>query len=447
VSQAITRRRFVGLAAGSGVTVVGAACSAPGSGPAAPDKSTVAGPVLFWPSTINDITMPFWAAIKTGFTAAWPKADLQLDDSVAGANQSRDDKLLAGLAAGTAWDVWQRDIPPSYQQVLVDRAFVMAMDDAFATMPNLKRIFPWARERGRLGGKLWGVPYGVEFGPVWVNKGVFNKVGIKTMPKTWDEFLDINRTIKSAGIQPMNISSSRSNPGHYFSMFFMGLIGKDGFEDLLWRDKKWEGHPGVIQAAQDLVDFVKQGWIPQDVRTATYDVNSDFINGKQAMYASVGGGGSSYEAAKKTNSVFDYDFFICPSQDPKIKLTPAGGLGNGFSVWSQTKNAQGSVAFIDYLMSPDAQKLWIETQFSVAPVPFKPEDYKVNDVFARWLGVVAAGSAMGYNISVVVPAGFVDAYWDGLADILTQKLTPVQWTTNLQQQWDVAKREGRVPKP
>jgi hypothetical protein len=98
-------------------------------------------------------------------------------------------------------------------------------------------------------------------------------------------------------------------------------------------------------------------------------------------------------------------------------------------------------------MSPDAQKLWIETQFSVAPVPFKPEDYKVNDVFARWLGVVAAGSAMGYNVSVVVPAGFVDAYWDGLADILMQKLTPVQWTTNLQQQWDVARREGRVPKP
>jgi len=87
------------------------------------------------------------------------------------------------------------------------------------------------------------------------------------------------------------------------------------------------------------------------------------------------------------------------------------------------------VAFIDYLMSPEAQKLWIETQFSVAPVPFKPEDYKVVDVFARWLAVVAAGSSMGYNISVVVPAGFVDAYWMDWRIILTQKLTPVQWTT------------------
>ena len=282
---------------------------------------------------------------------------------------------------------------------------------------------------------------------MWFNKNAYAKVGVKEAPKTWDQFLSLLRMVKAAGIQPMNIATSRTQPGHYFSVFLMGLIGKDGFEDLLWRDKRWDGHDGVIRAAQTLVDFERQGWIPADNRTATYDVMGDFVNGRQAMWASVGGGGSAFETARRANPAFDYDFFIPPSQDPKIKLTAAGGLGNGFSVWSQTKNVQGSVAFVDVLMSPLAQKNWIELLFQVAPVPFKPEDYKVNDVFAKWLTTVVSGQEMGYNASVVVPAKFVDVYWDGLADILNEKLTPRQWSTNLQQQWEIAKQEGRVPKP
>jgi len=75
-----------------------------------------------------------------------------------------------------------------------------------------------------------------------------------------------------------------------------------------------------------------------------------------------GGGGSSYEAAKKTNSVFDYDFFVCPSQDPKIKLTPAGGLGMALGVVTDEKRTRIR-GLHRYLMSPEAQKLWIETQF------------------------------------------------------------------------------------
>jgi hypothetical protein len=54
---------------------------------------------------------------------------------------------------------------------------------------------------------------------------------------------------------------------------------------------------------------------------------------------------------------------------------------------------------------------------------------------------------MGYNGSVVVPAKFVDVYWDGLVDILSNKLSPKERTGRLQQEWDVAKRENRTPKP
>jgi len=98
-------------------------------------------------------------------------------------------------------------------------------------------------------------------------------------------------------------------------------------------------------------------------------------------------------------------------------------------------------------MSPAAHKHWIEILFQIAPVPFKPEDYKVPEGMAGALKTIASGQEMGYNVSVVVPAKFVDVYWDGLVDILNEKVTPREWSAKLQQEWDIAKKENRTPKP
>jgi raffinose/stachyose/melibiose transport system substrate-binding protein len=441
-----TRRRALrGLAGGAGVLSAAslAACGAPGGGrPAAAE-----GKVVFWQESTSEPAKQLWTAMTASFKEAHPKIDLQIDATPLAAGQSRDDKLFSTLASGSAWDVWQRDIPPSYQQPLVDKKSVLALDEYYATMPNLKRIHGWARNRSKLFGKTWGVPHEVEFIPIFYNKSAWARAGIKEAPKTWDQFLSLNRTLKASGVQPMNIARGRTNPGHNFSIYLMGLIGKDGFEALLYRDKRWDQSDGVVRAAQTLVDFQKQGWIPQDSQTGDYNVGNDFQNAKQAMWGNGTWAVADYERRKRETPGFDYDFFIPPSQDARIKPTIAGGLGGGFSIWSESKNPQAAVTFLDFLMSPTAQRHWIEILFQVAPVPFKPEEYKVPEGMVSALKTIASGQEMGYNVSVVVPAKFVDVYWDGLVDILSSKVTPREWAGKLQLEWDVAKRENRTPKP
>src|SRR5689334_19324257 len=81
--RAMTRRRLGMIAVTLGTTFSAtalAACSGGMGGPAAPSKSAVSGSILFWPSTINDITRPFWQVVQTGFKEAWPNVDLKLDD-------------------------------------------------------------------------------------------------------------------------------------------------------------------------------------------------------------------------------------------------------------------------------------------------------------------------------------------------------------------------------
>ena len=422
-----------------------AACGAGETGGA--PKTAAQGKVLFWSEGTSELAKQLWIAMGASFKEVYPNITLETDFSPAAAGQTRDDKLFTALSSGTAWDVWQRDIPPSYQQPLVDKKSVLALDEYYANMPNLKRIHPWARSRSKLFGKTWGVPHEIEFIPIFYNKTTWDRAGIKQAPKTWDEYIKLLSTLKSSGVQPLNIAKGRTNPGHNFSIYLMGLLGKDGFEDLLYKDKRWDQTPAVEKAAQTILDFMRQGWIPTDNQTGTYDLNGDMQNGKLAMWGNGTWNVATFEQRKREAPGFDYDFFIPPSQDPKIKPTITGGIGGGFSVWSETKDRQAAVSFVDFLMSPAAQKHWIEILFQVAPVPFKPEEYKVPAAMTGALKTITSGQEMGYNVSVVVPAKFVDLYWDGLVDILNQKQTPKEWATKLQQEWDVAKRENRTPKP
>jgi raffinose/stachyose/melibiose transport system substrate-binding protein len=444
----LSRRAIVvgGSAVAAGITL--AACGIGGTSETAgaPSGASASGKVSFWQEGTGDLATSAWKALGASFKEAYPKLELQIDSSPVATGQSRDDKLFAALASGAAWDVWQRDIPPSYQQPLVDKKAVLAMDEYYANMPNLKRVLPWARSRCKLNGKTWGVPHEVEFVPIFYSKPVFESAGIKSPPKTWEEFLKIIATIKTSGVQPLNIAKSRTNPGHNYSIYLMGLLGKDGFEDLLFRDKRWDQTDAVQKAADTLVDFMKQGWIPTDNQTGTYDLNADLQNGKLAMWGNGTWNVATFEKRKQDSPGFDYDFFIPPSQDAKIKPTIAGGIGGGFSIWADTKNRDASVPFTDFLMSPAAQKTWIEILFQVAPVPFKTADYKVPSAMAGALNTISSGQEMGYNVSVVVPAKFVDVYWDGLIDVVNSKSTSKEWVGKLQQQWDIAKTEGRIAK-
>lgn len=440
----LTRRHHVQRGMGAAGALALAAC---GETTSTAPKATTTGKVVFWKQSTGVLPDQLWDTMTAAFTQAHPKIELVIEPPGLASGQSQDDKLFAQLAAGTAWDAWQRDIPPSYQQPLVDQKAVLALDEYYTSQPNLKKVFGWARNRSKLNGKTWGVPHEVEFIDLFYNKPLFERAGVRHLPQTWDEFLRLNQTLKSTGLQPMNIAKGRTNPGHNYSMYLMGLVGRDGFEDLLYRDKKWDATPEVVQAAQTMLELQKQGYLPVDTVTGDYNMNTDFPNGKVAMWGTGTWSVSRFEQNRNDVPGFDYAFFHLPSQNAKIKPTVAGGLGGGFSIWSQTKHTEASVTWLDFLMSPIAQKSWIEILFQVAPVPFNVDEYKTPEGMRAALKAITSVQDMGHNVDVVTPFKWIDVYRDGLNDILSAKLTPREWAGRLQQEWDVAKKEGRTPKP
>ncbi|HET7769631.1 MAG TPA: extracellular solute-binding protein, partial [Chloroflexota bacterium] len=185
LKQGTTRRRLTAGAAGlAGVAALAlAGCGAGGGGPTT-GTAGAKGKFVFWQEGTSELAKQLWGTMQASFKETYPNIDFQIDSTPAAAGQTRDDKLFAMLGAGTAWDVWQRDIPPSYQQPLVDKKQVLALDEYYANMPNLKRIHPWARSRSKLYGKTWGVPHEVEFIPIFYNKASWERAGIRQAPKT-----------------------------------------------------------------------------------------------------------------------------------------------------------------------------------------------------------------------------------------------------------------------
>lgn len=417
------------------------AASAPASG----KQSGSAKVITFWQESNSPAANQGWDALTETFRKAHPDIEVKRVFQTEMSNI-----IKVALASDTGPDVFQRDIPPSYHQPLVDANLVVAMDDYYKSHQNLQKVFPWAKKRATINGKVWGVPHEVEFIPIFYNKGVFEKVGITKLPSSsYDEFLTLCKTMKDAGTQPLGLAGrSRTQPGHLYSILAMLTVGKEGFERILYEEGRWD-QEGMVEAATRMKELLDLGYLAKDaVAQEGPAVQAAFAAGRYAMWPTGTWSMAGFEDSKKGNASFEYDYFIPPVlnsqlQNPHI----AGGIGGGFSISSKAKDRDASAIWIDFLMSPDAQKIWNSVLYQAAPTPFDASSSDLPETPKKAMGLISKGEELGYNISVVIPSNVVEMYWNGLGGILSGQITPADWASKVQAEWEKAKAEGRVLKP
>jgi len=412
---------------------------------AAPAAAGAKKVITFWQEANTPTAQQGWDAHVAAFNKAKPEIEIKR------VFQSEMNNIIkVALASDTGPDCFQRDIPPSYHQPLVDAKLVIAMDDYYKSLPNLAKVFPWAKKRATIAGKVWGVPHEVEFIPIYYNKAVLEKAGIKEIPtKSYDDFLGVCKALKDKGIQALALAGrARTQPGHIFSVLAMTTIGKEGFEDILYGEGKWD-QAGIVDAATNLKNLLDMGYLPKDVMAQDGPVvQAAFAAGRYAMWPTGTWSLMGFEDSRKENKDFNYDYFIPGVANSKLQYPQiAGGIGGGFSIAARAKDKDSCALWIDYLMSPDAQKIWTEVFFQIAPTPFDASTVKLPDIPKKAMELMSKGPEMGYNISVVIPSNVVEIYWNGLGGILSGQLTPKDWASKVQAEWEIAKKEGRVLKP
>ncbi|WP_342565627.1 ABC transporter substrate-binding protein [Paenibacillus sp. FSL R7-0345] len=178
-------------------------------------------------------------------------------------------------------------------------------------------------------GKVWNAPLQVNVPQgIIYSKKAYADAGITELPKTYDEFIQIQEKLKTSGITPLVVGGK--------DIFHMGFwINKFLIDDVYAKDPDWNSKrtaktasftdSNVVQAMTDykqlFTNYVDKGWLS----TADNQTASFLVSGKAAQLFS---GTWMFSQIKEADPNFDFGFYAIPDREGKVNViglaSPAG---------------------------------------------------------------------------------------------------------------------------
>src|SRR5918993_179665 len=297
-------------------------------------------------------------------------------------------------------DVFSYDTGPGNGGVLAEAGLLLPLEDAY--QQRGWGIYEWARQRATYNGTLYGVPDQVEEIVLFYNKNLVAEV-----PKTVEELRQISDELKAQGIIPFAFGNQEQWPaGHMFSIGVSNVLGREGLDNILYANGRWDT-PEVEEAIYLLFrDFVQSGYYPGGLSALNYDgANALFYTGDAAMNPT---GTWLVPEIVQTVQDFEVGFFPFPSIEGS-GISPPAGLGSGLFVAKEARNPQGAIEFIDYLLQDTTARLIIEKLNVIPAQPVDSKGLDVPELFREVLEDLSASpeaQSFGYNIDVLAPQNF-----------------------------------------
>ena len=167
-------------------------------------------------------------------------------------------------------------------------------------------------------GKLYGGPYGTAFGGgVLYNIPVYKKLGLE-IPKTWDEFMKNNETIKKAGIDPVEQTYGETWTSQLFVLgdyHNVEAAVPDFAAKYTAGELKYATTPAALAGFQHIQDVKDAGYFNKDFASAKLNDGVKAVaTGTAAHYPQLGATANNIEnvAPGKSN---DVGFFALPGPD------------------------------------------------------------------------------------------------------------------------------------
>ena len=335
-------------------------------------------------------------------------------------------------------DVVSFDTGPGSGGVLADTGLVYPLEKTYKEKGW--DIYEWAKQRATYNGTVYGVPDQVEEIIVFYNKDLMPEE-----PQTLEELRRVAEEHKLRGTIPLAFGNREQYPaGHLFSIGASNLLGRQGLDDILYGNGRWDV-PEVVRAI-DLFfrDFVESDYYPRNVNAVTFDEASTlFYSGEAAMLPT-----GTWLVSEIVQAVQDFEvgFFPFPSIDGS-GISPPAGLGAGLFVAKEASNPQGAIEFIDYLLQGSTARLIIEKLNVIPAQPVDSKGLDVPELFREVLEDLSASpeaQSFGYNIDVLAPQNFNQVMFNGFQEVLNGTRSPAEQAAALQDAWATAKKQRNI---
>jgi raffinose/stachyose/melibiose transport system substrate-binding protein len=334
--------------------------------------------------------------------------------------------------------VFSYDTGPGFGGVLADAGLVYPLEKTY--QQRGWGIYEWAKQRATYNGTIYGVPDQIEEIIVYYNKDL-----VSAVPKTVGELRGVAEELKLRGTIPLAFGNREQYPaGHMFSIAVSNVLGRQGLDNILYGNGRWDV-PEVVRAI-DLFfrDFVESGYYPRNVNAVTFDEASAlFYSGEAAMLPT-----GTWLVSEIVQAVQDFEVGIFPF--PSIEgsgISPPAGLGAGLFVAKEASNLQGAIEFIDYLLEESTARLIIEKLNVIPAQPVNPQGLDVPELFKEVLEDLSAtpeAQSFGYNIDVLAPQNFNEVMSTGFQEVLDGTRSPAEQSAALQDAWARAKKQGKI---
>src|SRR5919106_1140437 len=347
-------------------------------------------------------------------------------------------ELQSRLRSREPPDVFAYDPGPGFGGVLADAGLLRPLENAYKE--HGWDIYDWAKQQATYDGTVYGVPDQVEEIIVFYNKDLVPEV-----PHTVEELRQISDELKGRGKIPLAFGNREQYPAsHMFSMGTSNVLDREGLDDILYGDGRWDT-PEIEEAINLFFrDFVENAYYPKSPNALTYDgANALFYSGEAAMNPT-----GTWLVSEIVQAVqeFEVGFFPFPSIDGS-GISPPAGLGAGLFVAKEASNPQGAIEFIDYLLQGSTARLIIEKLNVIPALPVDSKGLDVPELFREVLEDLSASpeaQSFGYNIDVLAPQNFNELMFTGFEEVLEGTRSPAEQSAALQNAWATAKTQGKI---
>jgi len=205
-------------------------------------------------------------------------------------------------------------------------------------------------------GKQYFLPSSWYWWGVYYRKSIFDELGLEE-PTTWEEFMEINQTLKDAGYTPLAIGTKyRWTAAAWFDYLNMRINGPEYHIDLMLCKESYDD-PRVAKVFEVWRELLDNGYFLDDAAAYSWsEALEPFIRGDAAMYLM----GDFIRDSLPDEIEEDLDFFRFPIIDPAVPIGEDAPT-DGFFIAANSQHPEEAKNFLAYLGSVDYQTFFADT--------------------------------------------------------------------------------------
>lgn len=267
--------------------------------------------------------------------------------------------ISTALQSGAGPDIYQ--VRP-YNHSLIDAGYAMALDGLVPELSNFPKAALNAA-RSSKDDRAYGVPYAFATAQIYYNKTIFAKYGLKE-PRTWDEFVDICRTVASKGVTPLAQGTKDGwTLSLALSIFGPNVYGGNDFVTKFLSGNTRLTNPKFVASIERMRELAPY-FMKNHTGVPYTDTQIMFAMEQAAMFA---GGSYEYGYFTKLNPNIKLGVFPAPTEDGSPGLISSWASAS-YAGNPKTKYPQQVITFLRFLGSVKFGQMMTEKLRIISPI-------------------------------------------------------------------------------